>query len=398
MPADDGLAPDDDQGEARDERPEPADLSALPGQLVRRTADGALVISAPDGSNSRELAPGGAALNSQPTWSPDGDRIVWSSIAADGAELIIAQVANDSITIEIQQAVPSPAFYLAWSPASSWIAGLRNGPSGIELIMIDADTGEIRVVGPGQPFFTDWMTNNELVAVIGGAVLADIPAVGEATQRSLNAPLGVFQAPVALSGDEAIVAFDDGQGGSTVTRLGSDTDTPLAMADGPVIFAANAQGTRLAVAVPDAGVQSEVISFQTSPLPTLPAGQVSIVDLETGDVTTLPETNVAAVNWSPDGETLALLQVGTNNATWRFVTGDTSVAGTTFVPSREFGSAYLPFADQYERSSTWWSPDSSAFVFSGSVDGEAGVWVDRVDDDLAAIRIGSGDIAFWSPQ
>ena len=379
------------------DRADLADLSGLPGELVRRTFDGGLVVSTPDGSNERELAPGGAALNTQPTWSASGDRIAWSALDADGAELLIANVADDSVAIETREAVLSPAFYMAWSAADSWIAGLRNGGSGIELIMIDAATGDVRVVGPGQPFFTDWVNNDELVAVIGGTVLADIPAVGEATQRGLGAPLGVFQAPVALA-DATIVAFDDGQGGNTVTRITAEVATPLATADGPVIMAADPQGTRLAVVVPAAGVQSEVISFQTNAPPTLPAGQVSIIDLETGAVTTLPETNVAAISWSPNGETLALLQVSADDATWRFVTGDRRVDGTTFVPSREFASAYLPFADQYERSSTWWSPDSSAFVLSGSVDGEDGVWVDRIDDELAAVRIGSGDIAFWSPQ
>jgi len=222
--------------------------------------------------------------------------------------------------------------------------------------------------------------------------------VGEPTQRRLDLRLGLFQAPLVLSEEAAIIAVDDS--GNTVTRLDADgTRTPLATADGPVIMAANPQGSQLAIVVGGVGAQSEVISFRTDPepLPSLPIGQVSILDLGTGAIRTRPETNIAAVNWSPNGETLAVLQVGIGEATWRFITGDDVVSGTTFVPSQEFGSAYLPFSDQYERSSTWWSPDGSAFIFSGSVDGETGVWVDLIDDGFGAVRIGSGDIAFWSP-
>ena len=36
-------------------------------------------------------------------------------------------------------------------------------------------------------------------------------------------------------------------------------------------------------------------------------------------------------------------------------------------------------------------------VFSGTIDGESGVWVDLIDDDRGAARIADGDIAFWSP-
>jgi hypothetical protein len=59
---------------------------------------------------------------------------------------------------------------------------------------------------------------------------------------------------------------------------------------------------------------------------------------------------------------------------------------------------YLPFADQYNRSHTWWAPDSSAFVFSGSIDDRSGIWVDVIDDDLGPALVAAGSIAFWSPR
>ena len=94
---------------------------------------------------------------------------------------------------------------------------------------------------------------------------------------------------------------------------------------------------------------------------------------------------------------LGVLVAQANGLEWRFVRDAEIIAGDPFVPSQEFFNSYVPFADQYERSSTWWSPDSRAIVFAGAIDGEEGVWVDLVDDERGAVRVADGDIAFWSP-
>ena len=141
-----------------------------------------------------------------------------------------------------------------------------------------------------------------------------------------------------------------------------------------------------------------MIGFQVDPLPQLPSGRVSIVDRTTGDVTILDEPGIVATQWSPDGGTLAMLQVTEQDLRWLLVTGDETTETTPFLPSDEFASSYLPFADQYNHSSSWWSPDSRALVISGSVGGEAGIWVDLVDDEKDAVRVAGGDIALWSPR
>lgn len=408
-PADGNLLTPNSSEPRTDESAEPATLGELAGQIVSRTANGDLVITAPDGSNSNVLASGATSRNTQPTWSNSGDRVVWTTQDTNSAQLVVASVgglANGSDTppSTITAEMDTPVFYMAWSPNDTWIAGLRQGPAGIELIIIDAETADVRVVGPGQPFFSDWIDDNTLLAAIGGVVLADIVADGSgAEQRNVTQPLGAFQAPAALSNGDAIVALDNGLGAAgdrenVVSRLEGTSATALGVAKSPVLMAVNPEGTRVAVIVAGDPTQSEVISFQQAPSPELPVGQVSIIDLTTGEVNVRPETQIAALNWSPDGQTLALLQLGDSAATWLFVTNETVIEGTPFIPSQELASAYLPFSDQYERSSTWWSPNSLAFVVAGVVDGEAGIWVDRIDDDAPAVRIGSGDIAFWSPK
>ena len=72
--------------------------------------------------------------------------------------------------------------------------------------------------------------------------------------------------------------------------------------------------------------------------------------------------------------------------------------GAEFFPSARFSQRYLPFFDQYNLSSTAWSPTSDAIVFAGTIDNEAGVFVDLVSDDAGPARITEGEIAFWSPN
>jgi len=104
------------------------------------------------------------------------------------------------------------------------------------------------------------------------------------------------------------------------------------------------------------------------------------------------------MQWSPDGSNLALLQSNGASLQWLVTRPDDVVALTPFVPSQEIATSYLPFADQYNHSSTWWSPDSQAMVMSGVIDGESGVWVDLIDDDRTAARVSNGDLALWSPR
>ena len=69
--------------------------------------------------------------------------------------------------------------------------------------------------------------------------------------------------------------------------------------------------------------------------------------------------------------------------------------------SRLFATAYLPFYDQFERSVTLWSPDSTRLVFAGeSMAGDAGVWLHKTPmagEDAQTFLIGDGAMALWSP-
>lgn len=379
-----------------------ADLGDLEGSLVLRDERGNLVLTQPNGGGRREIASGEGRLLSQPTFSHNADRIAWSATDTTGATLFVADIDGAN---EVSTSLDSPAFYLAWSAGDSWIAGLRPVPGNIEFFVAESSSVAVRAVGSGQPFYFDWRDDETLVAAINTTTLAEIRAPGD-TEPSLlpiDSPLGIFQTPGVVEGDaeprDRLVVAMIQDGANDVVVLGPDQEhESIGRANGPITIAVNPVDQRVAVQVLDTEPQSQVIGFQVDTPPTLASGQVSIIDLETREVITRSERQVVAMQWSPDGSSLALLQSTGTALQWLVTRPDDVVALTPFVPSQAIATSYLPFADQYNHSSTWWSPDSRAIVMSGVVDGESGVWVDLVDDERTAVRVSNGDLALWSQR
>lgn len=395
----------DDSSTPQEQEPEAAtlsDVAEIAGSLVLRDGDGNLVLTAPDGRVRGELASGERRLLTQPTFSRDASRIAWSTLDSAGATLSVAAV-DGSTTVTTN--LDSPAFYLAWSADDSWLAGLRPTIGSIEFFVAETATAAVRSVGAGQPFYVDWRDDDTLIAAVNSTTLAEIDASGaeEPSTLPIDSPLGLFQAPAVVEADDVprdrVVVAMLRDGANDVVVLGPDDHaSSIGRADGPVSIAVNPVDQRVAVLVLDAAPQSQVISLQIGEPPTLTSGHVSIIDLETGEVTTRVERQIVAMQWSPDGSSLAVLQSTGSALQWLITDVDTVVALTPFVPSQEVANAYLPFADQYNHSTTWWSPDSRAIVMSGFIDGESGVWVDVVDDELSAVRVSAGDLALWSPR
>ena len=217
------------------------------------------------------------------------------------------------------------------------------------------------------------------------------------TEIELPAPLGAFQAPASLESEQTLAAVLNNINGNDLVIVDSDGAETIARAPGSVTFSPNPTNDTIAVLVTDDAPESQVIAFQAD-APNLQPNRVSIIDPVLGESETLGLEDPIAVSWSPDGTTLAVLTVEAAGFEWVFVRDGAILPGDPFIPSQEFFNSYAPFADQYNRSSSWWSPDSQALVFSGNIDGDIGVWVDLVDDGRSAIRVAEGDIAQWSSQ
>ena len=46
----------------------------------------------------------------------------------------------------------------------------------------------------------------------------------------------------------------------------------------------------------------------------------------------------------------------------------------------------------------YWSPDGRAFAYSGGINGQFGVWIQRVDPVAPVVPLGAGRVAWWSPR
>ena len=140
-------------------------------------------------------------------------------------------------------------------------------------------------------------------------------------------------------------------------------------------------------------------------------GGLRVLELETGEITAVTSETVVVWEWSPNGERLAWTGLDRADAAnlarlhvWDLLTSAEISTTPSFRPSELSVSSYYPFFTQYSVSHSSWSPDSSAFAFAGSIDGDTGIWVHVIPDpeqELAAVdaaRISVGDVAFWSPD
>ena len=383
---------------------EPVELSTLAdlaGQILLRDGDGQIAIAQPDASATVVLSEPGAD-HTQPTWSGSGDLVAWSSFSAGGSTLSVSDRDGSAVS---ERSVRSPAFYLSWSPNDSWIGGLRPGPEGMEMFIADGANTEDRSISSAAPFYFEWAGNDDIVAALANQLLVDIAADNtvDPLRRPLELPLGIFQAPAVLPNGQVVAALRE-NGLNTLVRLSGAQAETIATANGPFFIAASPDGTKVAVLTAPSvgGAQQEPeiteIAFQFDEPVELGDGSVTIIDLETGDVTEQAEEQVVAISWSPDSSTLALLRFDDNQLRWSFATDSETIEGAAFAPSPRFTQRYLPFFDQYNLSSTAWSPDSEAIVFAGEVAGDSGVFVDLVFDDAGPARVSEGDIAFWSPN
>ena len=182
-------------------------------------------------------------------------------------------------------------------------------------------------------------------------------------------------------GDELVVEEPDG------------VRTPVASVAGFTMFVVNRQGSRVALQVVG---ESTPIQVALSDVPAVPTGGVVVVDVESGEVNVASQSPSVGFFWSPDGE--SLLVMGTDDdlvAPHVWQTSGESTEFTQYRPSGTVARDLLPFFPQYAQSLTFWSPDSTAFAFGGAIEGNQGIWVQRVDE-TEPTKVADGIWVAWS--
>ena len=101
--------------------PDPAGRVAF-GHYQRQSADDVQVVALwaidADGSDLIQLTEGDSA---QPAWSPDGTRLAFSRLEADGSWQI-ATIAADGSDLQVLTSGPGVSEVPSWSPDGTWIA------------------------------------------------------------------------------------------------------------------------------------------------------------------------------------------------------------------------------------------------------------------------------------
>jgi TolB protein len=359
----------------------------IPGRLVVLDSSGNVVTVDPDGSSPTPITndAGDAVVYTQPLWSPDSSRLAWGEQSAGG---VAVEVASPDGTGASETAMSAPPFYLYWSPDGEKLGVLHNGIEGIELEIVDVEAGTAEVVAGGTPLYFSWSPGSERLVAHVGPDLVTIGLDGASAQAGPTEP--GYAAPHWTG--EGI--FHLGPGG--VELLGTEgAATVLATVRGPVALVANRQGDLLALqmyADEDSG-----ISATLSDAPLLPANSVAVLDVASKEVTEVSDGLSAGFFWSPDGRKLLVLDPTgePGRADVLVWDGESTSSQFTLDPHPLIIRDVLRFFDQYSQSHQLWSPDSAAFVLAGEVEGETGIWVQRVGAE-APTKVLDGTWAAWS--
>jgi TolB protein len=369
-----------------------------------------------------------------PAWSPDG-----TLVAAIGrldntvtVDVFNADPAASGLPRRIYESVERPPFYLYWAPDSRHVTFLTTEPSpdDIALRIAPADgSSPSEIVRAAAPFYWDFVDSSSLLIHTGStgstAFTGEVDLEGTSLEDDAIAS-GLFRAP-AVGGDGSSRAYvesaseDPFAGGTMVVEARDGSVHHEIAVGGATAFGFDPTSTALAFIAP--------VEPADPPAP-IPSGALRTVDAGTGEVRTLLDANVLAFFWSPDGQTIATLDLrpaadpGPGEA--RAIGGRLATttafpplaAGTpgvglhlTFIDadtadirserdlriSELFAFQILPYFDQYALSHRFWAPDSSAIVLPlAEEDG-----LDRVvvipADGGDPHEVATGWVGFWSP-
>jgi TolB protein len=357
-----------------------------PGRLVVLDSTGDVVVLDPDGANDSPVTEDAAehVIYTQPVWSPDGSVLAWGQATEDGFAVAIQDPKSETRTLVETSNLP---FYTYWSPDGETIGVLHNGTAGVDFRMVDVSEGTSRTVDSASPYYFSWSPSGDRVVTHAGEDrVEEITTDGnrrrlEPTSPDYLAPQWTPHGVFHVVGNELML--EDGAGGRV----------PIATVSGFTTFVANPQGT--IVALQTTG-DNTAIPIALADEPTMPVGGVMAVDVETGSVESVTHGPSAGFFWSPDGESLLVMRPGSVGiAPLVWTRSGSSRDFTAYRPPANIVRNTLPFFPQYAQSIDFWSPDSSQFTFAGDIDGDQGIWVQDVDQDLPQ-KVSDGTWVAWS--
>jgi TolB protein len=371
-------------------------------RLLVQGVDGNLFTMRPDGSDRIALTNDATSRRQylQPTWSPTGNKIAWAEVDNRTGDLKSALVVSnfDGLAREYIE-TPFAPFYMHWSPDESHLAYLSNwlnlnqSTATIALRLVDfaATDARVRTLAEGQPLYLTWSPGGERLLIhVDNDRLEFWDVAGEGA--SLTPTFAAFPAPQwSGDGSNLLYAIEDGTSQQLVL---ADTEGNLAQEitdfEGQITFGLSPTGEQIAYAITERGLGTAAFG---------PLYLVEVASKRTRELSAMP---VMAFFWSPDGTKLAYLSLDDSGPTWRLRwhvwDGTRNTAYAPMVPTGTFLQGYLAFFDQYARSMSIWSPDSTAFAYA-AIDDTVGnhIWVQQLDE-AEPTRITRGLFVAWSPR
>jgi Tol biopolymer transport system component len=389
-------------------------------------SDENVYIIAPDGGDPQPITRGPSMPSSgvhryqDPTWDPSSGALAFIELAGvengvDDALVHILPEGSQETEVAFQDPSNIP-IYLDWSPEGSHLTILSSqvGEAGLRLWIAGLQT-PAREVDRGQPYYWDWSDDGtRLYTHVGGSAAANpgnarigiFEDMAESSERLEWQP-AAFRAPAYRPTRGGVVIAAERQGESQLLLLNDQGSFKNSLADlsQSVAFAWSPSGDQLAY-VEGTGLDPHTF------------GQLSLLSLtDDGEVEKI-ETGlspVVAFFWSPLGDRIAafvpeileprqdqlvgysrqssnlqlqLVIIESSSGEWREL--------VRLRPTEQWLSV-VAFHDQYQRSSTIWSPSGERLVYtSDRSGGESGVYVIDVDGSAEANLIAQGSLAFWS--
>jgi len=394
------------------------------GLILYIAPDGNVHVIDQKGGTSRALTKDagahgdGIVVYTSPAWSQDGKLVAFTRMTLDGsrqvtdASLFTAGRDGKNLTRVLTGSRLRP-FYLYWSPDSKKVSLLSavQGENILELGLAPAGVeGGYRSLDQGEPFYWDWRADSRsMVAHVNtghpgsdGERLSLLSLDPDLNRTEMSVDPGMFQAPSFSPDGKNIAYASTSRAVSTLhlRALDGSGERTLATETGGAFLEFSSDGKRIAY----------LAALNLQPVP---EGILTVVDLGAmSKKQTLKEAPVLEFFWAPDGRTLAFVVpdsaedvdpmfLRNDKVAYVRLKGYDVTSGKTWViarfpPSRGFFSV-LPFFDQYQRSSTMWSPDSRFIGFTAlAADGSAGLFVARADGVIKPRYLAPGDYAFWS--
>ena len=429
-----------------DAKPDLAQLPLKPtqsqGNIVYITSDGNIALTDAAGRKTVSVTTDGFIDRAKqelhvyqfPTFSNDGKSLAFvsvsSSAAANGVTqtLHVANATEKAALTDLYTTAEANIPYLDWSPDNETVAFLTIGNGEGEIRTVSKTGGPVSILDSGSSVYWHW--RNDSSAIIahlsgsysqngGDAHLSLISAIANNGAQSkltrIESLPGHFQSP-HYSPNGKFMLF--------VQSIDREIDDlMLADATGKLICTVTRMVAGAFFAWSPNGAQ---IAYLDTVSPMQQPGPLTILDLATGKRTNM-EHNGMMFFWAPDGTKLALYSVardaeptqlgnGTNKLTapaqqsgsvaLRIEVIDAKTGAAIKVadtlPTRDFLQIFQ-FFDQYSRAVTPWSPDSNSLVFvtADATTQKADIGVATFNKSKNAFtvgRVGSGSIAFWSPQ